>query len=64
MLLFDPTFSDDTTRSYTCDLVSTIASKMDMQADVLYAAWADTFTATLRRTGKDDNTEHLTEDES
>ncbi|NBD30252.1 MAG: signal peptidase [Alphaproteobacteria bacterium] len=58
-LIYDPSFADYETGSYTCELVTTIAADLANQAAALDAGWRGEFTKTLRSAGEDGNATFL-----
>ncbi|MEQ8900690.1 MAG: imelysin family protein [Roseovarius sp.] len=64
MLLYDPAFMTYDEGSYTCALVTTIATDLEAQARALYSAWNDHFAPLLREAGAPGNATFLSEDEA
>jgi len=64
MLLYDPAFMTYDKGSYTCALVTTIATDLAAQARTLSSAWNDEFAPLLREAGAPGNATFLSEDEA
>ncbi|GAW34156.1 imelysin [Roseovarius sp. A-2] len=64
ILLFDPAFMTYEEGSYTCALVTTIATDLEAQARALSSAWNDDFAPLLRKAGAPGNAAYLSGDEA